>query len=73
MRKLLTLALAAACVLAGLWVTPAATAGAPVVRVYFLQGEQLVAVDRPGSTIREAVTALIEGPTAEEAERNVRS
>ncbi len=73
MRKLLTLALAAACVLAGLWVTPAATAGAPVVRVFFLQGEQLVAVDRPGSTIREAVTALIEGPTAEESERNVRS
>ena len=73
MRKLLTLALAAACVLAGLWVTPAATAGAPVVQVYFLQGEQLVAVDRPGSTIREAVTALIDGPTAEEAERNVRS
>jgi hypothetical protein len=47
--------------------------GAPSVDVYFLQGEQLVAVKRPGSTIRAAATALLEGPTQPELARKVRS
>ncbi len=42
-------------------------------RVYFLQGEQLVPVARPGSSVRAAVAALLEGPTRAEAARQFRS
>jgi hypothetical protein len=38
---------------------PQARAGAAPVRVAFLQGEQVVYIDRPGSTIRAAVSALL--------------
>jgi hypothetical protein len=38
-----------------------------------LQGQQLVAVRRPGSRVRAAVTALLNGPTAAEQERKVRT
>ena len=51
----------------------ARSGAAPTVDVYFLQGEQLVAVKRPGSTIRAAVTALLEGPTQPELARKLRS
>jgi hypothetical protein len=37
------------------------------VRVYFLQGEQLVAVTRTGSTVKAAVTALLAILAAERA------
>ena len=46
-----------------------ATAAQPRVSVYFLRGEQLAVVSRPGATPRDAVHALIAGPTA--AERRV--
>ena len=42
-------------------------------KVAFLQGEQVVYVDRSGSTLRQAVTALLAGPTAAEREREIAS
>jgi lipoprotein-anchoring transpeptidase ErfK/SrfK len=52
-------------VLPAAWLAGAAT-GASTVQVYFVQGEQLVAVARPGSTVEDAVSALLSGPTAAE-------
>jgi hypothetical protein len=55
------------------------SAGAPAesapatVRVYFLQGEQLVPVSRPGSTVRVALTALLDGPSKAESGRQFRT
>ena len=52
---------------------PAGERQAASVRVYFLQGEQLVAVTRPGSTVRAAVAALLAGPSRAETGRQFRS
>jgi len=41
------------------------------VKVAFLQGEQIVYVDRPGSTLSSAVRALLAGPTTGEARREI--
>jgi hypothetical protein len=41
--------------------------------VYFLQGEQLVAVDRPGEAVDDAVAALVAGPTDAEASEGLRT
>jgi lipoprotein-anchoring transpeptidase ErfK/SrfK len=46
---------------------------APTVKVWFLQGEQVIAVDRPGSTVEDAVRQLLVGPTAAEAKRGIRT
>jgi peptidoglycan hydrolase-like protein with peptidoglycan-binding domain len=43
------------------------------VPVYFLQGEQLVKVTRPGSSVTDAVRQLLAGPTAREAARQIRT
>ena len=43
------------------------------VKVAFLQGEQVVYVDRSGSTLRQAVVALLAGPTAAERGREIAS
>jgi hypothetical protein len=48
-------------------------AGAPQLKVWFLQGEQMVAVERPGSTAANAVTALLAGPTAAEQSKGIRT
>jgi lipoprotein-anchoring transpeptidase ErfK/SrfK len=48
-----------------------ATAG--TVKVWFLQGEQMVSVDRTGSTASDAVTALFSGPTAAERKQGIRT
>ena len=45
--------------------------GARTVKVAFLQGEQIVYVDRPGSTLSGAVRALLAGPTTGEARREI--
>ena len=42
-------------------------------KVAFLQGEQVVYVDRTGSTLRQAVAALLAGPTAAERGREIAS
>jgi peptidoglycan hydrolase-like protein with peptidoglycan-binding domain len=62
-------ALLAACASA----TTAAAAGPPHVSVYFVQGEQLVPVTRPGTTALAAVRQLIVGPTRAELDRGFRT
>ena len=44
---------------------------APGVKVWFLKGEQMTTVTRPGSTAQEAVAALLAGPTAAETKAGV--
>jgi hypothetical protein len=46
-------------------------AGASTVKVWFLQGEQMTAVTRPGSTADDAVRQLLRGPTAAETKQGV--
>jgi lipoprotein-anchoring transpeptidase ErfK/SrfK len=46
---------------------------APTLKVWFLQGEQMISVDRPGATAADAVTALFAGPTAAERSGGVRT
>ena len=48
-------------------------AGAPTVKVWFLKGEQMFAVDRPGSTANDAVRALVAGPTPAEVKGGLRT
>jgi hypothetical protein len=61
------LALVAAAVAAGASSKPAAA----TVKIALLQGEQLVYVDRPGTTVNDAVAALFRGPTKAEAARQI--
>ena len=72
MTRATTLALIAVC---GMALLPAASpaAGSARTRVYFLQGEQLVPVSRPGSTVREAVSALLAGPKKAELGKQFRT
>ena len=51
----------------------AAAAASPKVSVYFLQGEQLTHVSRPGSTAADAVRQLVAGPTRAERRRGFRT
>ena len=68
------LAAIAVCVAAlGPAAAPAADSAPAATQVYFLQGEQLVPVSRPGSTLRAAVTALLAGPTKSESARQFRT
>jgi hypothetical protein len=50
-----------------------AAAAQPQVPVYFLQGEQLARVNRPGATPLDAVRQLIAGPTRAEVARGFRT
>ena len=68
----------AAVLAAILFASVGAAAAAPVgskatVAVWFLQGEQLISVSRPGSGAQDAIRALLEGPTPAELERGVRT
>jgi len=54
-------------------VTAGASGTAPTVKVFFGQGEQLVAVSRPGATVQDALTALVAGPTSAEQKQAFRS
>ena len=54
-------------------ITAGAAGTAPTVKVYFGQGEQLTAVQRPGATVQDALTALIAGPTPAEQKSGFRS
>jgi peptidoglycan hydrolase-like protein with peptidoglycan-binding domain len=75
MRRALLLALCAAAVTVLLATTlgPVATAGQSRVAVYFVQGEQLVPVTRPGTTALDAVEQLVAGPTRTEYRRGFRT
>ena len=43
------------------------------VKVFFPRGEQLVGVDRPGTTVEDAIRALLRGPTADERKAGYRT
>ena len=64
-----------AALLAGAAVVALAAAGpaSATVKVFFPRGEQVVAVDRPGTTAQDAVTALLRGPTAGERRKGFRT
>src|SRR6185295_16615579 len=47
--------------------------GTARVPVFFLQGEQLLRVMRPGSSITDAVQQLRAGPTSRESARQIRT
>jgi lipoprotein-anchoring transpeptidase ErfK/SrfK len=66
-------ALACAGTLAAFLALLGSAAGARGVHVYFLQGEQLVAVTRPGTSTAGAVRQLLAGPRSAEAARGVRT
>ena len=50
-----------------------AGASSATVKVAFLQGEQVVYANRNGSTLRQAVAALLAGPTSAERGRELAS
>jgi lipoprotein-anchoring transpeptidase ErfK/SrfK len=54
-------------------VSAGAASSAPTVKVFFGQGEQLVAVTRPGSTAQDALAALVTGPTSAEKAQTFRT
>src|SRR3954447_4675367 len=58
-------------VLAGLLAFPAVASAD--VKVWFLQGEQLISVTRPGSSADDALQGLIAGPTTAEKAKGVRT
>lgn len=62
-------ALLAACLL----VLMGAGEARAAVTVWFVQGEQLTAVNRPGTTAADALGALVAGPTRRERRRGVRT
>jgi N-acetylmuramoyl-L-alanine amidase len=74
-RLAVRLAVALAC--ASLVMVAAATPGrastAGTVKVFFGQGDQLVARERPGTTVQDALAALIAGPTSAERATGTRT
>ncbi len=70
-RRVLLLASIAALVLAV--ALNARAASAPTVDVWFLQGEQVIAVKRPGETAEDAIRALLAGPSQAEVKRGIRT
>lgn len=77
MRQATILALgafaAAALPVAGATATTTAAADSPHFSVYFVHGEQLMPVTRPGTTALDAVRQLIAGPTPAERDRGFRT
>jgi lipoprotein-anchoring transpeptidase ErfK/SrfK len=63
-----------AAVLASIGLTTSVSASAApraTVKVWFLQGEQMISVSRPGDTAEDALRQLLAGPTAAEAKRGI--
>ena len=60
-------------ILVAVLVTASAAHAQSTVTVYFLQGEQTIAVERPGSTPADAVAALLAGPSPDEQRRRIAS
>src|SRR3954447_24263345 len=54
-------------------ITVAAAPAKGRLQVFFLSGEQLAAVRRPGTTAEDAIRALVAGPTAAERARGFRT
>jgi lipoprotein-anchoring transpeptidase ErfK/SrfK len=53
--------------------TTGSVSAASTVKVYFGQGDQLAALNRPGSTVQDALAALIAGPTSAELAKGART
>ena len=68
-RLLVAAALVSVLVTAG----SAAASRSAGVHVFFLRGEQLAKVNRPGATAEDALRALVAGPTGAEVKRGYRS
>jgi L,D-transpeptidase catalytic domain/Sporulation and spore germination/Putative peptidoglycan binding domain len=68
-RSVLTLLLLATALLS----SASASSGAASVKVAFLQGEQVVYIDRSGSSLKQAMTALLAGPTKGEVKRDIKT
>ena len=66
-----TLTVSAVVATAALVAVGSGAGSSATVRVAFLQGEQVVYVTRNGSSLRQAVAALLAGPTAAERRREV--
>jgi hypothetical protein len=65
---------AAALAVAAVWAGGASGAREQAtVNVYFLQGEQMISVGRPGATAEDAVRQLLAGPTRAEVKRGIRT
>ena len=71
-RRLLAVLLAGGAIV-GLLAGGSTSAAKPGLSVYFLRGEQVAPVTRSGTTAREAVRALLHGPTRAERERGFRT
>jgi hypothetical protein len=69
-RPLVACAVAFATI-AALGSTSAAGSGRATVQVWFLQGEQLASVSRPGATAEDAIRQLLAGPTPAETKRGL--
>lgn len=65
--------LGAAAIGALMLVASAASPAGAAVKVFFPRGEQVVAVSRPGSTVEDAVRALLRGPTPAERKLGFRT
>jgi lipoprotein-anchoring transpeptidase ErfK/SrfK len=66
--------LAAAALAAGLSsAAPAGSDAAGTVDVWYLKGEQAIAVPKPGSSAEDAIRALLAGPTAAELKTGIRT
>jgi hypothetical protein len=72
-RRIRTWRSAFAALLLGLLTASSASAaeGQQTVKVWFLHGEQMDAVSRPGTTAEDALRALLRGPNAAERKRGV--
>src|SRR6476646_9651421 len=71
-RRMLAVVLAGGAIV-GLLAGGSASAAKPGLSVYFLRGEQVAPVTRSGTTARDAVRALLHGPTRAERERGFRT
>lgn len=52
---------------------PRSAGAAPTLKIFFGKGEQLTTVQRPGSTVQDALAALIAGPTPAEQATSIRT
>lgn len=53
--------------------TSSSAANRQTVKVWFLQGEQMFATNRPGATAEDAMRQLLAGPTAAETRRGIKT
>jgi lipoprotein-anchoring transpeptidase ErfK/SrfK len=72
-RPLVALLAIGAAVALALPALVSAGSGQATVQVWFLKGEQMHAIERPGSSAEDAIRQLLAGPTAAEAKEGIRT